>query len=218
MIVAVTIAEVGIIIGSVASMGGLILGIIRYLHTRIDKRIAVLEVTAKKILAAAGAQVRRQIEGVDPRTFVTLDYQMDGVEQPLRIPLLFDRVITPLPGFRLQLLDHDRKRTIYSLVTLGHNAPLRLHWHYHDEEETVQVIKGRMTDVATGKVFLPGDTWTLAAGVRHTVDFDNVVCIVTVIPPLPSAHDAPATLDSIERVYDAVEPMIDDIKLQPKNA
>jgi hypothetical protein len=75
-----------------------------------------------------------------------------------------------------------------------------------------------MTDVATGKVFLPGDTWTLAAGVRHTVDFDNVVCIVTVIPPLPSAHDAPATLDSIERVYDAVEPMIDDIKLQPKNA
>jgi hypothetical protein len=218
MIAAVTIAEVSFIIGSVASMGGLILGIVKYLHSRIDKRIAVLEVTAKKILAASGAQVRRQIEGVDPRTYVTLDYQMDGVEHPLRIPLLFYKVIEPLPGFRLTLLDHDKKRTVYSLVTMGHNAPLRLHWHYHDEEESVQVIRGRMTDVATGKVYLPGDTWTLAAGVRHTVDFDNVFCVVTVVPPLAFAYDSPATLDSIERVYDAVEPMIDDIKLQPKNA
>ena len=217
MIAVITIAEIGIILGSVASMGGLILAIIKYLHSRIDKRIVLLEVTAKKILAASGAQVRRQIEGVDPRTFVTLDYQMDGIDQPLRIPLLFDKVITPLPGLRLQLLDHDRKRTKYSLVTLGHNAPVRLHWHYHDEEETVRVAEGRMIDVPTGKVFGPGEVWTLAAGVRHTVDFDNVVCIVTVIPPLPSAHDAPATLESIERVYDAVEPTLDGIKLQPKD-
>jgi hypothetical protein len=181
--------------------------VVRFWQSRIDRKFTQLvKNTREEVLRAIGAAIEHQFANIDKATYVTLDYRMDG-DSPkcLRIPLSMNRVTECLQGMRLQLVDHSRLETVYSVSTLGHHAPIRLHWHYHNESETVQVIRGRVTDVQTGRIYMPGEIWAIEGGSRHAADFDGYA-LCTVRPPLPWASSHPIDLDDISRVYDSPEP------------
>lgn len=164
-----------------------------------------IQTTLAKMLEDSGAAMQRQFAGVEKATYVTLDYRMDGADT-IRIPLCFVRVVSPLLGLRLQLVDHTSKYTKYSISTIGHHAPVRLHWHFHEAAEVITVIEGTMTDVATGRCYEKGETWAIAPGLKHACDFMNFYGLATIRPPLPFATTHPINLKSISRVYDSPEP------------
>lgn len=164
--------------------------------------------TRSDVLEAFASTVEKQFADLEKSAYVTLDYRMDGDIQCLRIPLHFSRVTEPLQGMRLQLVEHSKKETVYSVSTIGHHAPVRFHWHYHEEMEVVQVVKGKVTDVHTGKIYGPGEIWVIDPGLRHIADFSEAFCLCTVKPPLPFASQHPIQLHGIGGVYDTPEPSI----------
>jgi quercetin dioxygenase-like cupin family protein len=166
-----------------------------------------LAMTRTDLLEGHGIAITKQYERKDKRTYVTLDYRMDGIAQCLRIPLSFDEITEPLDGMRLQLVEHSKKETVYSVSTIGHHALVRFHWHYHEEMEIVQVVKGKVTDVQTGRIYKPGEIWVIDPNVRHIADFDEAFCLCTVRPPLPYAETHPIMLFGVGSVYDAIEPL-----------
>lgn len=202
-----TIAEITAIVSCSVAVSGLILTVARFWISRAEKRCSEqLKTTRSDLLRAIASNILRQFESVDKTTFVTLDYRMDGVTNCLRIPLAYDRVTEPLQGLRLQLQEHDKTCSKYSISTLGHHQPVRLHWHYHEEAEVINVLEGRVIDVETGRSYAKGETWAISPGRRHIADFDNAFALATVRPPLPLASEVPPFLGGIETVYDAAEP------------
>lgn len=202
-----TIGEVSAILSSSAAVGGLVLAVARFWISRSEKRCKEeLAITRAAVLKAIAGKIERQIARKDKTSYVTLDYRMDGQDGFLRIPLLYEEIVEPLQGLRLQLVDHDKLRTKYSISTIGHHAPVRLHWHYHEEAEVIHVIEGTVTDVLTGHIYRAGDIWPIEPGTRHAADFTEAYALATVRPPLPLASVAPAMLDGITTVYDPPAP------------
>lgn len=202
-----TTGEISSILASSATVGALVLAVAKFWVSRAEKRChAQLLVTREEVLRAIGSKIERQIARKDKSTYVTLDYRMDGQDGFLRVPLLYEEIVEPLQGLRLQLVDHDKERTKYSISTIGHHAPVRLHWHYHEEAEVIHVIEGTVTDVQTGRVYHAGEIWPIAPGIRHAADFFEAYALATVRPPLPYATIAPAMLSGIQCVYDPPPP------------
>lgn len=182
-------------------------GIVKFLITRSEKKMtALVGATRTDLLRAIAHNMERQFEGLDKATYVTLDYRMDGDIACLRIPIAYNRVTECLQGMRLQLVDNSHEETVYSISTLGHHAPIRLHWHYHEEMELVQVIRGAVVDVSTGRRYTAGEVWVIEPGIRHIADFDSAYVLCTVRPPLPFASQCPMNLDGIVGVYDSIAP------------
>lgn len=203
----ITIMEKCAIATVVVSAITVILSMVRMWQNRSEKKLTQLvNTTRTELLTALASNMERQFSSLDKSTYVTLDYRMDGDTKCLRIPLAFDKVTECLQGMRLQLLDHNEVETIYSVSTLGFDAPVRLHWHYHEETETVQVIKGSVTDVQTGRKYKAGEVWVIPPGHRHIADFDNAYTICTVRPPLPLAAVHPIQLEGAGDIYAAPAP------------
>lgn len=201
-----TVSDVSAIIGSVVAVGTLVLAIGRFWIARIEKRSQRVALKLEEILNLVGETIERQFANADKTTYVTIDYRMDGIETFLRIPLAVDRVTECLPGMRLQLIEQNATETVYSISTLASHQPLRFHWHYHEETETVQVIRGSVTDVKTGRRYTAGETWIIPSGERHIADFDGAYVLATLRPPLPFAIDAPIRVEGLAHVYDAAAP------------
>ena len=183
------------------------LGAVKFWVSRIDKRMTrLVSVTREDLLRSIASNMAKCFEGLDKTTYVTLDYRMDGDVQCLRIPLAYNRVTECLQGMRLQLVENNAKETAYSISTLGYHSPIRLHWHYHEEMEMIQVIRGTCTDVQTGRKYGPGEIWVIEPGVRHTADFSDCYALATVRPPLPFASTHPMQFGGIEAVYNTPEP------------
>lgn len=186
----------------VISAVALILSVVRHFQAQSEKKLThLVDTTRKELLAALAVNIERQFSDLDKSSYVTLDYRMDGDVGCLRIPLAYNRVTECLQGMRLQLLDQNDKETTYSISTLGYDAPVRLHWHYHEETETIQIIRGAVTDVQTGRRYLAGETWAIAPNTRHIADFDNAYAVCLVRPPLPFASLHPISLDGMTQVY-----------------
>ena len=199
-------SELAAILAALAAFGGLILSVVRFWISRAEKRAAHLSAKLDELLQVVASGMAATFASADARTYVTIDYRMDGTSDFLRIPIGLDRVTECLPGMRLQLLSQTARETTYSISTLGAHQPLRFHWHYHEEAESIQVIRGTVLDVRTGRRYAPGETWTIAAGERHIADFDNAYVIATIRPPLPSGADAPIKLEGMTSVYQAPPP------------
>lgn len=192
---------------AVAILGGGGLSIVRMWIARSERtmREHVVKTRADLLIAFANL-IEKQFADLDKSAYVTLDYRMDGDIRCLRIPLHFSRVTEPLQGMRLQLVAHDADETVYSVSTIGHHEQVRFHWHYHDEMELVQVVKGSVTDVDSGRVYKAGEIWIIEPGVRHIADFNEAFCLCTVRPPLPYASTHPIQLQGIAFVYDSPRP------------
>lgn len=202
-----TITEASSIIGSAVAIVGITLAVTKFWMSRIDQRLTrLVSATREDLLKAIGCNIGKQFAAVDPRTYVTLDYRMDGDTHCLYIPLDKSRVTECLQGMRLQLVEHSLTETEYSISTRGFSTPVRLHWHYHDEMECIQIVRGHVTDVGTGLRYGPGEIWIIEPGVRHIADFDNAYCLATVRPPLKYASEQPINLDGISAVYESPPP------------
>ena len=197
------------IIGYMGGVSGVViamLGVIKYGQSVITKKVAKIVNTARAdVLQAIGANMERQFANIEKSTYVTLDYRMDGDTTCIRIPLHMGQITECLQGMRLQLIDHSPSETIYSVSTLGHHAPIRLHWHYHDEMETVTVVIGTVQDVQTGRIYRVGESWSISPGVRHIADIDGYA-VCTVRPPLPFASQHPICVQGISSVYESNAP------------
>lgn len=197
-----THGEIAGYIGSGAATIGVVLSVFRYWMNAVEARTTKLvKATRTELLTAIGNNMERLFQGIDKKAYVTLDYRMDGDVECLRIPIAYDRVTECLQGMRLQLVEHNEKETVYSISTLGMHAPIRLHWHYHEEMELVQVIRGHVIDVKTGRRYGPGEAWLIEPNERHAADFDDAYVLATVRPPLPYASTHPIKLDGIAEVY-----------------
>lgn len=202
-----TIGEVCAILSSSAAVGGIVLGVAKFWISRVETRFKrEIDLTRTALLKAIASKIERQIARKDKSTYVTLDYRMDGQDTFLRVPLLYEEIVELPQGLRLQLVDHDKLRTKYSISTIGFAAPVRLHWHYHEEAEVLHVIEGTVTDILTGRIYRAGEIWPIPPGVRHAADFTEAYALATVRPPLPLASVAPAMLDGIAGVYDSPAP------------
>lgn len=202
-----TIAEIAAITTASVAGVGVILSVVKFWLARSDAQIQrIIATTRADVLKAIASNMEKCFAGLDKTTYVTLDYRMDGDTQCLRIPLAYNRVTECLQGMRLQLIEQSGKETVYSISTLGYHSPIRLHWHYHQEREIIQIIKGSVTDVLTGRKYLAGESWSIPAGIRHIADFDHCYAVVTITPPLPFASTHPIMLDGIANVYESPEP------------
>lgn len=190
--------------GSGAILSGL--AVLKYGQYILTQRVIKLVQTARAdVLQAIGNNIERQFANIEKSTYVTLDYRMDGETGCIRIPLHMKEVTECLQGMLLQLIDNSPLKTVYTVNTLSHHAPIRLHWHYHDEMETVTVIFGTVTNVQTGRIYRVGESWEISPGVRHIADIDGyAVCEVR--PPLPFASQHPICLRGIKTVYDSPQP------------
>lgn len=202
-----TITEGAAIATAATATCGVILSVVKFWIARSDLATkALVSATRADLLKAIASNMERQFADLDKATYVTLDYRMDGDVSCLRIPLCYNRVTECLQGMRLQLVEHSKTETVYSVSTLGYHAPIRLHWHYHEEMEMVQVIRGTVTDVKTGVRYEAGQTWMISPGERHIADFSDAYVLCTVRPPLPFATEHPMNLGGIVSVYDSPEP------------
>lgn len=202
-----SITETCSIIGAAIGITTLVLTVVKLWIGRSEKRMTrSIEGTRATLLTAFASTIDRQFRHKDKNTYVTLDYRMDGDVQCLRIPLDYREVVEPLEGMRLQLVSHNHRETVYSISTINHHAGIRFHWHYHTEMEVIQIIRGTVTDIGTGKVYGPGEIWVIEPNHRHSADFNECFALATCRPPLPYASRHPIDLHGIAAVYDALEP------------
>jgi quercetin dioxygenase-like cupin family protein len=202
-----TTQEICLIVATGTGTFAAIAGLVKFWITRSDRKLTQLvNTTRKELLTAMANNIERQFSNMDKSTYLTLDYRMDGDSQCLRIPLAYTRVTECLLGMRLQLVDHSEKETTYSVSTLGFGAPIRLHWHYHEEMEIIQVIRGTVVDVQTGRRYGPGASWVVEPEARHIADFDNAYALCTVRPPLPWASQHPINLSGVAEFYNSPPP------------
>lgn len=198
-------SEIAAIISALTMVVGLFLSIWQMIR-RIERKT---DATRTAFLTRNKQRIEEDFAHDDKGEYVTLDYRMTGADGEticLRIPLSNQRATQCLMGLRLWLLTHNKLETVYSINTMGFHAPVRLHWHWHDERKTIKVVMGTMVDVQTGRRYGPGESWVLEPGVIHTADFDNAYCVATLRPPLPFASEKPIHLEGMTEVYDAEDP------------
>jgi hypothetical protein len=58
-----------------------------------------------------------------------------------------------------------------------------------------------MTDVDTRRVYREDDEWVIEPGVLHSATFQDCLCIVTLLPPLPSAKERPVDMVALSKIF-----------------
>jgi hypothetical protein len=113
------------------------------------------------------------------------------------MPLTHEWVEVDPCGAKIQLFESTDGETSYQLHC---PAPYQTATHAHIEEESITVQRGSMTDVLTGDVFSPGDTWIIPPQTPHTVLFSaGSLMMVTVRPPLPRNTSVPLDLKNLKQ-------------------
>lgn len=116
----------------------------------------------------------------------------------LSVPLVSKPVPVGRSGATIMLRHSDAHRTRYELYCPG---SYQIQTHSHPEEEQVFVVYGLMEDLTTGRVYHPGETWTIPANEDHNVLFysGTLVCI-EVRPPLPTLRNEPLDLAHLRQL------------------
>jgi hypothetical protein len=113
-------------------------------------------------------------------------------------PLVRRQVMVDTSGASIALMQSDEEKTRYQLTA---PAPYEIKTHSHPESEEVTVVYGMMEDLDTGKIYYPGDKWTIPPNTAHRVLFysGTTVCI-EVRPPLPLLRDVPLDLENLHLI------------------
>lgn len=114
------------------------------------------------------------------------------------VPLVRKQVMVDSSGASIALMQVDQEKTRYQLNAPG---PYEIQTHCHPESEEVTVVYGMMEDLDSGKVYYPGDVWSIPPNQSHSVLFysGTTVCI-EVRPPLPLLRDTPLDLDNLHLI------------------
>jgi hypothetical protein len=114
------------------------------------------------------------------------------------VPLTHEWVEVDPCGAKIQLFESSSEETTYQLHC---PSPYQIATHAHIEEEEVTVQRGFMTDLVTGKVYHPGDTWTIPPQTPHSVFFSaGSLMMIAVRPPLPRNSSVPLDLKHLKQV------------------
>lgn len=116
----------------------------------------------------------------------------------LGVPLVRRQVMVDTSGSSIVLMHSDNEKTRYQLDC---PSPYEITTHSHPESESVTVVYGMMEDLDTGKIYYPGDIWTIPPNQHHSVLFysGTTVCI-EVRPPLPLLRDVPLDLENLHMI------------------
>lgn len=114
------------------------------------------------------------------------------------VPLVRRQVMVDTSGASIALMHSDSEKTRYQLNAPG---PYEIQTHSHPESESVTVVYGLMEDLDTGKVYHPGEVWTIPPNQSHRVLFysGTTVCI-EVHPPLPLMRDVSLDLENLHLI------------------
>lgn len=193
-------ADIGSLLGGVATLLASLWAIAIWIAARVCRKR-----TEEVIAATTGAIqkfIANQMDGLiahrDPKSYYTLDLLFPGGES-LRVPMIPGVSIMALENIGVTVTSHNTRETIATLVCKGFgHIPPHAHAHHH---ETVRVISGTMTCLATGTVYREGDVWEIPPNEFHSATFQDCVLILRYHPPLFSAFDRPVDLTAMSKVF-----------------
>jgi quercetin dioxygenase-like cupin family protein len=154
--------------------------------------------TMRAVLKGLGNATMASIKGIPPCDIITFDVRFKSGEQ-ICVPLVLDRWIQYLPSMKVMMTRHTAHETE---VLMDVADPAFLPWHSHSEAEVVHVIRGRMIDLATNRVYGPGECWEIPAEVFHRAQFDaGTLCRVVCRPPLLDSTRRPIQMEEIQNAF-----------------
>lgn len=194
------IEELAKLLGALAAILTPLWGITMFIQSRIAKRQtgAIVAATTAAMQAFIAKQLMKCIDGRDPATFYTLEMAFPGGES-MRIPMIPGLPLQVLENIKVEVVSHNQKETIVTLVCEGlGNIGSHSHPSHH---ESIQVIAGTMTCMATGRVYREGETWEVPPGEMHGAFFANCVLVIRYHPPLPTAASSPVDLSAMPTLF-----------------
>lgn len=196
------ISDYGTLFGGIAALLTAALAVVRYWIKDSEKRVETN--LDEKFFAMLREMLTAAAERAGPAKTRVVDVEFVDPAFSLRFPVIRDTWLSVLPGCDIMGDEFARDRTTYFLRCAN---TARIRPHRHKGGESVLVISGRMIDLDTGKIYLPGDTWSIAAGEIHSVHFEaphplgsHGIYLITVRPPLPDTTQATLDLAAIEQI------------------
>ena len=166
----------------------------------VKKWFARLNLTVSAtVLKYVKRHLEESISGRDPNTYYTLDVHFtNGIS--LIAPMIPNEAVTISENLEISVIDHSGDSTTLSLKAKG-DAFLPPHWHAHTSE-LIEVRKGSITHLESGRIYRAGETWFIPVGEPHSAVFSrDCFALVTHRPPLPTAKERPVNLDRIEDAF-----------------
>lgn len=160
-----------------------------------------VDLSIQGILRTLGEIASQQTKALDPSSYHTLDFRLRTGDE-LHIPIIPEIWIQILPNCRITLARTEHHATVYFLDVKGF---ARLPWHSHIGQESIQVLRGTMTDRKTGHIYRFGEVWDIPPGTEHGADLENALLCIAYAPPLPTAAQRPVDLSAIHTVFAAEE-------------
>lgn len=194
------IEDLAKLLGVLATILTPLWGITMFIQSKIAKRQTgvIVAATTAAMQSFIARQLLRCIDGRDPSTFYTLEMAFPGGES-MRIPMIPGLPLQVLENIKVEVVSHNQKETIATLVCDGFgNVGMHSHPSHH---ESIRVIAGTMTCMSTGKLYREGDTWEVQPGEMHGAFFANCVIVIRYHPPLPTAAESPVNLDAMNSVF-----------------
>lgn len=194
----ITPADWAGLLAGAAAFGGFIFGVVKYLIARHGQE--VIKEIDLNYFTLLKSHLKSMAEKAGPENVRLIDINFVGPPaNPLRIPLIRDTWVTVLPGCDIMGDEFSLDRTTYYMRTSG---ATRIRRHTHSGEEAVFVVKGEMTDMVSGKIYCPGQTWVIPSGEVHAALFEapedgHGMFLISVVPPLPDLTHATILLDGL---------------------
>lgn len=164
---------------------------------RAEERLLDAATTAG-IQAAIRQQLEDRAAAEDPAKWFTLLIRFSGCHQ-MRVPLFRSGPAYYAQNISMRVIDHTAEETVMELSCpgFGHLPP-----HDHgDYCETVEVRRGTVTHIESGRIYRKGDTWAIPPGQTHSAAFQDAFCLVTHRPALPTGLIAPLDLAAMPAVF-----------------
>ena len=200
MILAATYSDIGTLLAGAAAILAALWSIAIWIAARVCRKRTeeIIAATTGAIQKFIASQMDGLIANRDPKSYYTLDLLFPGGES-LRVPMIPGVPVMALENIAVTVTSHSVRETIATLVCTGFgHIPPHAHAHHH---ETVTVIAGTMTDLATGTIYREGSVWEIAPGEFHSATFSDCVLILRYHPPLFLAHDRPVDLSAMSKVF-----------------
>lgn len=194
------LTDYGPLLGGIASLITVLWGIAMWTFNRMAKLRTkqFIDATTAAVQAIIAARMRSMIEDRDPKTYYTMDLSFpDG--NKLAVPMIPGVPVRVLENVDVTVIHHGPQETILSLVCDGFG---HIGEHCHEmTSERIEIKRGTMTDVKSGRVYRAGDVWEIPAGESHGAVFQDVIALLYHKPPLPTAAERPVNLDAMEKIY-----------------
>lgn len=195
--------DYGPFLGGLAAILSIGFGILKWMIDRAEKRITKQQ--AENLDSWYFEQLKQMLQAAADKAGAAktrvIDIHFVHPEITLRIPLIRDLWLTVLPGCDIMGDTFAADKTTYFL-RCDNTALIRP--HRHSGSEVVTVIHGIMTDLQTGTVYRPGETWRIPAGEVHSVHFEaprdspaHGIFLIEVTPPLPDTAHTSLDLDGM---------------------